>query len=155
MNNLLINFYQPAATATSFILSDNGEQIHLPTFELSYVGTQIILDEKKAGKTTITEEIVADCIRKYRNYLALAKMYPGVSLMPCHDVDMVWHQHILNTKQYYDDCTEYFGYMLHHNPAMPTEEVARRSGELYVKHFGREVGYENRCIVMCCCSDSR
>ena len=139
--------------AAGFVLSDDGEQVHLPTFDLSYVVEQILLDEKKAGKSALTREHVEDCVRKYRNYLALAKTYRSVPLMPCHDIDLVWHQHVLNTKQYYEDCMGYFGYMLHHNPAMPTQEVAERSGELYVKHFGREVGYENRCVVMCCCTD--
>ena len=144
----------PTAVSTSFVLDDDGNQIPLPTFDLSYVVEQILLDEKKAGKSTLTEERVNDCVRKYRNYLALAKMYRGVPLMPCHDIDLVWHQHVLNTRQYAEDCQDYFGYFLHHNPAMPTQEVATRSGELYVKHFGREVGYENRCVVMCCCTDT-
>lgn len=143
----------PAAVPDSFILGNAGEQIPLPTFDLSYVVEQILLDEKKAGKSTLTKERVIDCVRKYRNYLALARMYPGVPLMPCHDIDLVWHQHVLNTRQYAADCMGYFGYFLHHNPAMPTQEVADRSGELYVKHFGREIGYENRCVVMCCCTD--
>lgn len=144
----------PVAVHAQFVLNDTGEQVLLPTFDLSYVVDQILLDEKKEGRSTLTEERVKDCVRKYRNYLALAKMHRGVPLMPCHDIDLVWHQHVLNTRKYAEDCMDYFGYFLHHNPAMPTQEVADKSGELYVKHFGREVGYENRCVVMCCCTDT-
>lgn len=135
------------------ILSDDGVQVYLPDFDLSYVTDQMLLEEKKTGLSTLTDEGLENSVRKYRNYLALAKVYPGVPLMPCQDIDEVWHNHVLNTRRYNEDCMGYFGYMLHHNPAMPTQEVAQRSGELYVKHFGREIGYENRCIVMCCCTD--
>ena len=143
-----------AVLLAGFILNDDGVQVHLPDFDLSYVTDQMLLEEKKAGLSTLTDEGLANSVRKYRNYLALAKAYPGVPLMPCLDIDEVWHNHVLNTRRYHEDCMGYFGYMLHHNPAMPTQEVAQRSGELYVKHFGREIGYENRCIVMCCCTDT-
>jgi hypothetical protein len=138
------------AVVASMAFDDESNPVFLPTFDLSYLHEQILKDNPE-----LTAEKIDDYIRKYRNYLALCKMYPGVQLMPCPDIDLIWHQHLLNTKRYQEDCVEYFGWFLHHNPKMPTEEIARNSGELYVKHFGREIGYENRCIVMCCCSGDR
>ena len=30
--------------------------------------------------------------------------------------DLFWHLHILDTRQYIEDCKNIFGYYLHHNP---------------------------------------
>lgn len=122
--------------------------LHLPAFDLSYLREQIIRENTHG----LTPEQVDDCIRKYRNYLALCKAYPDIPLMPCHDIDLVWHQHVLNTRQYHKDCVAYFGKYLHHNPIMPSAEVARNSRELYIRHFNKEDGY-NGCLVMCCRTD--
>ncbi len=155
----LINYQASVVTETEKSSSLNvrsthvsGETVELPTFDLSYVVEQVLQEQAKKGNESITESQVQDCVRKYRNYLALCKMYPGKPLMPCEDIDLIWHQHILNSQHYMDDCDSYLGYYLHHNPILPTKEVALNSGELYVKHFGPEEGYENKGVVMCCCS---
>jgi hypothetical protein len=52
----------------------------------------------------------------YRRFLALKYVCPTASLRPSDDVDEIWHQHILNTRQYAKDCSGLFGGFLHHQP---------------------------------------
>jgi hypothetical protein len=33
----------------------------------------------------------------YRRFLTLNAKYPNASLVPTHDIDAFWHQHILDT----------------------------------------------------------
>jgi hypothetical protein len=61
------------------------------------------------------QEIVA-AVGQYRRFLSLKRKYPGVSLVPTDDIDMVWHAHILDTQNYATDCENLFGEFLHHNP---------------------------------------
>lgn len=52
----------------------------------------------------------------YRCFLYLVKKYPGKVIVPNKAVDQFWHQHILDTEKYHQDCQEVFGYFMHHFP---------------------------------------
>jgi len=52
----------------------------------------------------------------YRCFLYLAWKYPGKVIVPNKAVDQFWHQHILDTEKYYQDCQAVFGYFMHHFP---------------------------------------
>ena len=52
----------------------------------------------------------------YMRFLALKRAYPDLDLVPNRDVDVFWHQHILDTAQYATDCDQVFGYFMHHYP---------------------------------------
>jgi hypothetical protein len=54
--------------------------------------------------------------QEYRRFLALHLMYPGADIVPCHLVDDIWHQHILDTIAYRGDCDAIFGRFLDHFP---------------------------------------
>jgi hypothetical protein len=53
---------------------------------------------------------------EYRKFLALHLMYPEADIVPCHLVDEIWHQHILDTIAYRQDCDSIFGRFLDHFP---------------------------------------
>jgi hypothetical protein len=42
--------------------------------------------------------------------------YPDADIVPCHLVDDIWHQHILDTIAYREDCDATFGRFLDHFP---------------------------------------
>lgn len=54
----------------------------------------------------------------YKNYLFLIRkfgeQYP--TLPPSQEIDLFWHNHILDTTKYLQDCQAIFGKFLHHNP---------------------------------------
>lgn len=41
--------------------------------------------------------------------------------VPNKQIDEMWHEHILDTRKYSDDCQTVFGYYLHHTPANPKD----------------------------------
>jgi hypothetical protein len=53
---------------------------------------------------------------RYRRYLCMLFLDPQGSVVPTRDIDLVWHQHILDTRAYAADCERVFGYFVHHFP---------------------------------------
>jgi hypothetical protein len=52
--------------------------------------------------------------QEYRRFLALHLAYPEMDVVPCKIVDELWHQHILDTAAYREDCEAIFGFFLDH-----------------------------------------
>lgn len=65
--------------------------------------------------------------KRYRRYLCMIFLNPDGPCVPTKDVDLFWHQHILDTRAYADDCQKIFGEFLHHFPyfGMRGEEDAK------------------------------
>lgn len=72
-------------------------------------------------------------------------MYPEKEIVPHATIDKFWHQHILDTEKYADDCQYVFGYFLHHYPCFGMNGVQdaqnlanafEETKQLYQLHFG-------------------
>lgn len=75
--------------------------------------------------------------RKYRNFLKL--IASGMTAVPNLDVDMVWHEHILRTRKYSEDCQRVFGRMIHHDPDMSSDDLHKaweQTKQTYQAEFG-------------------
>lgn len=74
-----------------------------------------------------------DAIRRYKNSLKLMVKYPDIGFVPTHDIDEVWHAHILHTKDYFKDCEAIFGKYRHHSPITPktTKAHLEKMGDMY------------------------
>lgn len=93
--------------------------------------------------------------REYKKFLGLKRTYPEKDIVPNHMVDIFWHQHILDTVKYSEDCEAIFGYFLHHFPyfGMNGDQDARNLSDafeetkaLYKKHFRIPyIGMAKRC----------
>lgn len=53
---------------------------------------------------------------EYRRFLAMHLAHPDTEVVPCKIVDEMWHQHILDTIAYREDCDAIFGEFLDHFP---------------------------------------
>jgi hypothetical protein len=53
---------------------------------------------------------------EYRKFLILCGEHKDLAIVPSKDVDVFWHNHILDTRKYAADCAELFGFFLHHFP---------------------------------------
>ncbi len=87
--------------------------------------------------------------KEYKRFLALKRAYPGVEIVPNRVVDSFWHQHILDTMKYAEDCEQVFGYFVHHYPyfGMNGEQdyqdlcdAFEETKALYERHFGESYG---------------
>lgn len=85
---------------------------------------------------------------QYRNYLFLKKKYFDVPLPPSLDIDLFWHEHILDTKKYIEDTHIIFGRYLHHYPyfgmdghytADDAAKCFQMTQDLYFKEFGEKL----------------
>jgi hypothetical protein len=78
-----------------------------------------------------TDETLAETEADYRRLLALNLLYPSETIVVNKILDDYWHQHILDTHKYNNDCQELFGYFLHHDPyfGINGEEDRQRNRE--------------------------
>jgi hypothetical protein len=76
---------------------------------------------------------------EYRRFLALHLSYPDADIVPCKLVDQIWHQHILDTAAYREDCDAIFGRFLDHFPyfGMRGEDDARALHDAYADTIER------------------
>ena len=83
-------------------------------------------------------------IEEYREYLALVYFHPGEELVPpTQEIDDVWHEHILDTQRYSDDCRVVFGRFIHHVPGLDHgtdrhTEGLHRTRRHWWQRFGRD-----------------
>lgn len=65
---------------------------------------------------------------EYLRFLLMTASHPASAIVPSRIVDEFWHQHILDTRAYAQDCLAVFGFFLHHYPyfGMNGEDDAAR-----------------------------
>lgn len=93
--------------------------------------------------------------QEYKKFLALRRSYPEKDIVPNGAIDIFWHQHILDTAKYANDCDTIFGYFLHHYPyfgmngvqdAQNLSDAFEETKELYKENFGKPyIGMAKRC----------
>lgn len=104
---------------------------------------------------------LATAEREYRRFLCLVGMFPNKNLVPTKLVDEFWHQHILDTKAYREDCQEVFGVFIEHFPyfgihgkqdAINLDTAFEETKDLYRKVFNDEIPHmmSSRCAGHAC-----
>lgn len=78
--------------------------------------------ERLIHKDILAADIVDEAIEEYKHYMTLILLGYKPLDMFSQQVDDVWHNHILFTKDYANFCQQVFGYFLHHNPKTPKEK---------------------------------
>lgn len=63
-------------------------------------------------------------IENYEIFLSI-RADKSDSCSPSDLIDMLWHSHILDTKNYYDYCMSKFGKIIHHNPDDSLDQTER------------------------------
>lgn len=84
----------------------------------------------------------------YRRFLYLNLKYSTAVIVPNKIIDQFWHQHILDTRKYADDCQLVFGNFLHHFPyfgirntedAKNLERSFSETKDLFLSEFGESI----------------
>ena len=60
-------------------------------------------------------EFLRKAVERYEHHLLLKKQHPEVFMVPCYDVDLVWHAHQLHPLNYKETTSELLGRTLHHD----------------------------------------
>jgi hypothetical protein len=106
-------------------------------------------NEESAGELGLLweEEDAAFAINQYRQYLFLIRKY-NTNISPTLAIDAVWHNHILDTRKYVQDCQAVFGFYLHHFPYFGSRDEEDRAHlemafentkMLFKKEFGVDI----------------
>lgn len=96
-----------------------------------------VVTKRLAKNHGYSEESARLIERQYRNFLYLRKEYDKFfKLPPSTEIDLFWHEHILNTKKYMKDCISVFGEYLHHTPGHADEEMFEKTQCFYKSEFG-------------------
>lgn len=96
---------------------------------LSYIkrlDLRYIIDAMCAASYALPRWTMSDathCCQLYKNFLYLQKKHSPAALVPTREIDEFWHNHILYTRNYFNDCFSIFGHYLHHNPSSPHEDL--------------------------------
>jgi hypothetical protein len=89
-------------------------------------------------------EQITQAIEQYRLFLILNYLYPEKIIVPSKAIDRVWHQHILDSAKYREDCQTLFGHFLDHwpyfgmkdeNDRQALEDAFNQTQTLWEKHF--------------------
>ena len=91
---------------------------HIRKLDLSSVRAKLM---EKMGWSSDRVSLVED---NYKRFLyALGQIHEGEMISPpSDDVDEFWHQHILDTRKYREDCENLFGRYIDHTPQLTPEE---------------------------------
>lgn len=86
--------------------------------------------------------------KEYRRFLILVGMFRHLPIVPTKLVDEFWHQHILDTKAYREDCQAVFGTFIDHYPyfgiygdedAKELDKAFEKTKDLYWAVFQEEI----------------
>jgi Glycine-rich domain-containing protein-like len=110
--SMTINRAAQLRASHSFQAFDLAE-IYIKQLDLEPIKYKLVMDQdgplwslERAGRAELA----------YKQFLTLIIRYPQESIIPLGDIDTFWHQHILDTAKYADDCQLIFGRFLHHFP---------------------------------------
>jgi hypothetical protein len=81
----------------------------LPKWDLTAISDRMVI------KHGWNKEFTDKCIEEYKKFVFLIKK-GNKKISPPLKVDDIWHEHILFTKDYFEDTKEYLGFFLHHQP---------------------------------------
>lgn len=99
------------------------------------------------------EALALKCEQLYKRFLLLLLKHPREPLVPTRDMDEFWHNHILFTKNYTQDCLALYGCYMHHTPSDPDnqDEISalvphyQRTKILYEAEFKEPLLVLERC----------
>uniref|UniRef100_A0A1I8IDU7 CAP10 domain-containing protein n=1 Tax=Macrostomum lignano TaxID=282301 RepID=A0A1I8IDU7_9PLAT len=83
-------------------------------------------------------------LRRYKQFLRLQQLCPQEFLVPCYDIDLMWHSHQLTPLAYERDCLRLLNRVLSHDDNVGDRsdgsrlsKAYARTAELWLQHFGQ------------------
>jgi hypothetical protein len=99
------------------------------------------VSERLARKGAVAPHLIVAAVTEFKKYMALAALgYANIAMLS-REVDEVWHNFILFTREYAEFCETNCGGMVHHRPntsvrpGLPPEAVDDFK-EAYARYFG-------------------
>lgn len=131
---------------------ENKTEENIMSLDLSMI--KLKLEDKEEGQGW-EAEFCNEAEIEYKRFLILKWENPNADIVPNGVIDKFWHQHILDTEKYAQDCNRLFGKFIHHYPyfgmngekdAKDLKDAFEYTKELYKKKFGENyIGAAKRC----------
>jgi hypothetical protein len=86
-----------------FLLSISQDEFQSRLNQLDLEPIIFKLMDKKEGEGW-TLDYADQRVLEYKCFLMLNFMYPEHDFVPTHDIDCVWHRHVMDTEKYNADC---------------------------------------------------
>jgi hypothetical protein len=118
---------------SSEILTDQQQELYLrlQSYCFDAPGSAVTFAAKLACEQGWSMAKSERVLGEYRRFLFLA-MEAGHPVSPSRAVDLAWHQHLLDTRSYWQEfCPRVLGRPLHHTPSRGGEEERQRLEECY------------------------
>ena len=64
------------------------------------------------------DKYLSQAVLRYKKFLYLKRVHPSIFLVPCYDVDLIWHSHMLHPVIYRNDMVAIVGYHFNHDNAV-------------------------------------
>jgi hypothetical protein len=96
--------------------------------------------ERLETKGVLTPHLINECIIEFKKYMALCGLgYKDLSVIS-PEIDEVWHNFILFTREYNKFCESVFGKFIHHTPSTSRNPMAFDNGMSFVIAYNRTFG---------------
>jgi Glycine-rich domain-containing protein-like len=105
--NQLPEVAQSKKTKHLLSLSQAQFQERLDSLDLEPIVAKLM--DKKEGEGW-TLEYADKRVGEYKMFLMLNFLYPTHDFVPTHDIDCVWHRHVMDTEKYNKDCELLFSF---------------------------------------------
>ena len=79
-----------------------------------------------------------NALTRYKQFLCVKRKFPDAPLVPCYDIDLIWHTHIINPIKYASDMTKIGGGVLHHDDTSTYTSVGSKlsvAGQMTVESW--------------------
>lgn len=162
MENLTLTIPEPIIVERiSYLINKKGIDPTIANIDLEMVKMKLRDTEEGLGWT---DEQCENAEIEYKRFLQLNKKFPNVSIVPHTEMDLMWHQHILDTRAYHKDCITFFGEYFHHFPYFGIRSESDRRAlnkafeetqKIYASEFGEEMINKNsskcdrNCVSRC------
>jgi uncharacterized protein (TIGR04222 family) len=105
----------------------------IESYELDQPGVAFPFSAKLAQENHWTRAYAKEAIREYKRFLFLA-VAAGHPVSPSHDVDEVWHLHLMYSEEYHVRfCPQILGRPFHHYPSQGGPEEGAKLQDWYAK----------------------
>ena len=64
------------------------------------------------------DKFLGQAILRYKKFLHLKKMHPNTFIVPCYDIDLIWHTHMLHPVVYRHDTVKIIGHPFNHDDSV-------------------------------------
>ena len=119
--------------------------------------------KKTADKNNWSQEKAKEAEMQYRAFLKANQMENSICFAPTPAMDKLWHNHILDTKKYVEDCEMLFDGFLHHVPSYSEEfeepdllgRLVKQTKEYFQENFGMTLNHGKVVNQVTCCGQTK